>query len=235
MVRRPGLVVALLLPLAGCSPEATRTRLVTPTTAAAPPTSPNPTLQQASYAHGSLDVAARVDTLGRQIVECNRQIGLRPLFMTLGDSRLGIWHAGTSQVWITEGLAKQCTTDGELAAVLCAELGQMVMEREILARPQARQPDRQPPINVPVGNDNAGLFGPADQTYLADRWKVAKDRGQLTSRPLPPPDPNKLACTYLTKAGFQAADLEAAAPLLRAASAYVPPSKQLADQTASRP
>ena len=49
-----------------------------------------------------------------------------------------------ADVVITEGLVRQCTSDGQLAAVLCTELGRLVSEREALAPPSVRKPERLP-------------------------------------------------------------------------------------------
>ena len=72
-----------------------------------------------------------------------------------------------------------------------------------------------PPLELRVGNDNAGLVGQQNDDYKLERAKFDKnfDRKRVTL----PPDPQVLARGYLTKAGYPAADLEGAAPLLRAA------------------
>src|SRR5262249_44916335 len=109
MLRNAGVLFGMLVCAGlGCSPENTKTRLVTPATASAPPITTIPTVQQAAYVHASTEAGARVDSLGRQLLQCNKQIGLQPLFRTYGDPRLGVWHVGTSEVCITEGLANQC-------------------------------------------------------------------------------------------------------------------------------
>src|SRR5437867_4663009 len=77
----------------------------------------------------STAAAARVDTLGRQILVANPQIGAKPLFSTIGTPQPALFHKGTAEILITEGLVKQCASDGQLAALLCHELGEMVSER----------------------------------------------------------------------------------------------------------
>src|SRR5262245_41303759 len=71
---------------------------------------------------GSTEAAARVDTIGRGILAANPTIGAKPLFRTIGAPRPEIFHRGTEDVYVTEGLVRLCETDGQLAAVLCAEL-----------------------------------------------------------------------------------------------------------------
>jgi hypothetical protein len=212
--------LAALLPLAlafdGCFTQETTTALV--------PANPFPTANataartRVAFSPASLEAATRVDTLGRKLIDANPQAGLRPMFRTIGAPQPEIFHNGTFEVDITEGLVKQCKTDGELAAVLCHELGKMVSEREALAGPKARTPEREPPEDVRVGSDYGGTFGPADQTHLAELAKFDKERHRPSGLPLPPPDPHVLAHTYLLKAGFADRDQEAAAPLLQAAA-----------------
>jgi hypothetical protein len=71
-------------------------------------------------------------------------------------------------------------------------------------------------MEVRVGNDNAGLFGPPDQAYLAERAKLERNRPRPTAPPAAP-DPKILARGYLTRAGYAATDLDAALPLVQAA------------------
>jgi hypothetical protein len=162
-------------------------------------------------------VAAKVDTIGHQIVQANAQLGLKPTFATLGAPQPEIFHRSKDAVIITEALAKQCTTDGQLAAVLCHELGVMVAEREALAGPRARVPDLPPPIQVAVGNDLGGSIGAPDQLHRAEMGRYEKERHEREAAAVPP-DPTVLARAYLVKAGFVASDLDAVAPLLRAAA-----------------
>src|SRR5207237_1039878 len=109
--------------------------------------------------------AARVDIVGRRIIAANPQVGAKPMFATIGAPEPEIFHRGTSDVYVTEGLVKQCSTDGQLAAILCSELGKVVAEREALSPPRTRRPERTPPADVPIGN--AG--NPADAPARAGR------------------------------------------------------------------
>lgn len=188
----------------------------------------------------TLEVAARVDSMGRRILATNPQIGMQPQFLAIGAAGLEIFHPDLSKVVITEGLVKQCTSDGQLAALLCVELGKMVSEREALAGPKTHAPEREPPMEVRVGSDNAFSAGAADQTYLAERWKFDRDRDRprkTTASPSPalPPDPQGLANQYLTKTGFPPADLDAVAPLLKAASQNSAFEKQMNPPGPARP
>jgi hypothetical protein len=173
--------------------------------------------------------AARVDLLGRKILAANPQIGMKPQFLVIGSPEPEIFHKKTGELFITEGLVRQCKTEGELAALLSHELGKMVSEREALAGPQARTPERLPPLEMRVGNDNPGSFMPADQVHLAELAAYEKDRKRESVSPLPP-DPALLAHIYLKKAGFADADLQAAAPMLQAAGGNMTLEKQILGQ-----
>jgi hypothetical protein len=177
--------------------------------------------------------AARVDLLGRNILAANPQIGMKPQFMVIGSPQPEIFHKKNEALFITEGLVKQCKTEGELAAVLCHELGKMVSDREVQMGPQVWNPRRLPPPEVRIGNDSPGSFNPADRTRLAELATFEQDRRQAAPPPLPPPDPDLLARTYLQKAGFYEADWKAAQPHLHAAAANMTFEKQIVKPPAS--
>jgi hypothetical protein len=173
---------------------------------------------------GSTETCARVDTLGRRLLAANPQLGAQPLFTTIGVTDPEVFHRGVESVYITEGLVRQCTTDGQLAGLLALELAQAVADRELAAPPEVRRPDRQPPIVVDRGS---GLGGTTpDQTGLAELARYDADR-KRRSNPLPRPDARQLARKYLVNAGFREEDLDAAAPLREAAQAHNTYEKQL--------
>ncbi len=178
----------------------------------------------------SIAEAARFDSMGRRILAANpqmvSQIGARPQFRTIGSPQLEILHQDTSAVIATEGLVKGCKTDGQLAAVICQELGKMLSEREAFAGPQVHRPQSEPPMELRVGNDDAGSFGPADQLHRAELAKYDEERRRKAAS-YGPPDAQALASTYLTKAGYPVTELDAVAPLLRAAAENNTFTKQL--------
>jgi hypothetical protein len=139
------------------------------------------------------------------------------MFRTVGSPELEIFHQGTSELVITEGVVNQCKTDGQLAAVLAMELGKMVSEREALAGTHVRRIEREPPMEVRMGSDVAGAGGPADMTRMAELAPYERDRKHRDEAPPPPPDPRALARLYLLRANVAASELDAAAPVLRAA------------------
>jgi predicted Zn-dependent protease len=189
----------------------------------AQPAGPPPNVTPAST-----EAAARVDALGRRIVAVNRQAGVDTrslMFHTIGAPQPEVFHRGTSDIYITEGLVRQCATDGQLAAVLCTELGRLVSEREALAPPSVRKPERLPPIDTGIGND-AGWSTAPDQTRLRELADYDRERRQQHT-PLPPPDPQALARVYLLRAGYHDDDLAAAAALLQSARGYSGFEKQI--------
>jgi hypothetical protein len=222
------LVVSLA---AGCVSDGAGTLLVSDSPFGAPVLTPQAT--QTTFAPATTEIAARVDLLGRNLVAANSEIGARPLFRTIGAPQPEIFHRGTAEIYISEGLVKQCAGDGQLAALLCHELGQMVSEREAVAAPRAWQAPLEPPPEVRVGNDNGGLSAAPDLTRQAELAKY-RPPGRRQSPP-PPPDPDALARGYLQKAGYAVTDLDAAAPLFRAAAANATLEKQVITPGPQRP
>src|SRR5262245_56466135 len=110
------------------------------------------------YAPGTEAASTRANELGRKILAANPQVGMRPVIVTVGSEKPEIFHRGTGQIILTEGLVKLCTTERFLAAVLCLEIGKMVAEREALASVRARAPEQDPPPELRVGNDTSGSF-----------------------------------------------------------------------------
>jgi hypothetical protein len=160
----------------------------------------------------------RVVQVGRKILAANSQLAITPVFAMVGAAPTGapaeeVFHVGVNQVVVTEPLVRQCQTDGQLAAVLCVELAKMAAEREQM-KSSSPPDDQGPPPDVPVGNEARGTFGPADGTRAVELAKYDRShhRGFHVTA-----DPKIQARTLLTRAGFPAADLDAAAPLLRTA------------------
>lgn len=210
MARRPMCWLALLC-CGGCLPFGAESQnaLVSnnPFGMQATPQAPART----NFPAGSEQISLKVDEVGKKVVAANPQLGMRPLFGTIGAPKPEIFHLDTRMVYVTEGLVKQCKNEAELAAVLSFELGRMVAEREAKAGAGARNPDRLPPIQVQVGN--AGRMSGEDgiaQVELAKFEKVHPRKGGS----LPVPDAKVLARTYLEKAGFLRTDLDNVGPLL---------------------
>ena len=232
-IRRDFVAALPLLAGLGCLPEAAPSLLVpeNPFVQAAPQAA----RARTGFAPASLEAAARVDAVGRKLVSANPQLGVRPVFRTIGAPQPEIFHVGTTDIDVTEGLVNRCSTEGELAAVVAHELGKMIAEREALAGPKARRPEHEAPAEIRVGTDYAGPGGSSDLTRLAELQKYGPERRRSTAPPAAPPDPQVLARDYLKRAGYAEKDLDTVAPLLLAAANQATFEKQLNPPSATRP
>jgi hypothetical protein len=214
----------LLLAGAGCVPPDTSTLLVASNPFATDPVPPPN--QVASASPATNEAATRVGLVGQKLVAANPQLGVRPLFRTLAVAQAEVFHRNTTEVLITEGLVKQCS-EGQLAGVLAVELGKMVSEREAQATVKEQVPDRDPPPPLFIGADNTSTRGPADMTHLAELAPYERQRRQAAGTlPATPPDPQVLGHGILLKAGYSAADLQAAEPVLKLAAQNVALERQ---------
>jgi hypothetical protein len=220
MLARRSLVLSPVLLLTGCLPL----QLLDPGSAvsqsemvpASPFGSPGPIQNvpvKAAFSPASTEMALRVDVVRRTVLAANPKLAARPVVATSGLPHPEIFHQGTEIIHLTEGLVKRCKNDGELAALLCLELGKIVSERESLS-PRGQSAEGGPPIDVPMGN--AGQPGATDQVALAELGRYESRRKQ-TARRRAPLDPYVLAAEYLEKAGYKKSALDAVAPLLEAA------------------
>ena len=174
--------------------------------------------------------AERVVQVGQRLILANPQIGLRPLFITVGVTHPEVFHKGSSlggcQVVVSEGIVRQCPSDAELAAVLALELGKIVTEREAIASPAARQvADRLPPGEA-IGSDSGGTFGSSDGTRMMELAHYEKRRRERAAKSATP-EPKGLARKYLAKAGFEPTSLEQVQPLLRQAEDHYDMEKSI--------
>jgi hypothetical protein len=156
-----------------------------------------------------LATAERVETLGRKIIAQNTFTGIDPLFHTIGVPEPMLFHEGPERLMISEGLVKQCRTDSELAAVLCSELASMVADRKS-ARRVGQDRDSFPEIGVPTGSGLAGGT-PDDPARAAERAYLERQR----KREQDAVDPLRIAADLMRGAGFDPADLDRVAPLLK--------------------
>jgi hypothetical protein len=194
---------------------------------------PNPPAQLPPMTPASTEAAARVDSIGRRIIASNPQLGLGqqgmgPMFRTIGAPQAEVFHRGTSDIFITEGLVRQCTTDGQLAAILCNELARAVVERELSAPKSTRQPNRTPPLDPHLAADSA-LGTSADQTRLAELAGYQTPR-QARNQPVVAPDAAELTRVCLLRTGFHDADLQAAGPLIQSANIQTGFERQMVPQ-----
>ena len=80
------LIVPLFALAGGCVNDKENDILVAPNPFAGPA---QVTRAQTSFPQANVEVASRVDQLGRKIIAANPQIGLRPLFCAIGSSERG--------------------------------------------------------------------------------------------------------------------------------------------------
>jgi hypothetical protein len=206
-MHKNGLLVSALL-LAGCVERDAHSLLV--------PGEPPGKLVAMQYPRelevtpASKEISEGVARVGQKVIAANREIGLRPHFMTIAADTEEIFHRGRTQILITDGLARRCTSEGQMAALISNELARMVIEREVLT-PTSQDADGEPPTDTPIGKDQQGLWGAPDGTH---RMELARyeQRRQRTS-----PSTDKLAREYLRKAGYSGSELDEVTPLLRSA------------------
>jgi hypothetical protein len=205
----------------GCSPlAALPDESATQQVAAAPFTEPRTTIAptRVNYAPASPAVDASVEMIGRKLYLDNRQAGLPwPYFNAIGSADPEIFHVGSNRIFVTEGLIKQCQSDGQLAAVLAYEMGRIVSEREAAANDQVRNPERPLPIHLPI----AGSYNSrdADPTYLIEMARYEKQYPKHPAK-LPPPNPQLVANDFLQRSGYQITDLTAVMPILQNAQRF---------------
>jgi hypothetical protein len=205
-----------LLAIVGC---VTTDDAITPVPSSVFGFAPTPTTDsrtKVNYAAPSLEIAGRVDAVGTKILVANPQIPFKPLFRTIGSPQPEIFHREVSEVLITEGLAKECKTDAQLAAVLSMELAKMVGER--MAELPSGVVRDDPPIELRVGNDGGGSFGDADQLRRAEILRYQKQDRQRMRQAASQPDPKNLAAVILQKSGYTPADLESVSTILAEAA-----------------
>jgi hypothetical protein len=159
----------------------------------------------------SLEVAERVELVGRKVVAGNTFMGIEPLFSTVGVKESVLFHRGTEHLFISEGLVEKCKTDAELAAVLCSELGQMVSEKRT-AKAVGRDVDP-----IPDSTHGAGPF-PGGSAHDAGRMAELAFHEKQHPRGAARPDPidaAKTARELLSGAGYSPAELDRVEPLLK--------------------
>jgi Peptidase family M48 len=158
--------------------------------------------------------ATRVIAVGKEIVAQNKEdLGVTPVFFTMGVREVEISHAKSGMVILSEGLVDRCPTDAELAAVICHELGKLAAEhgpRRTAEMDAAPAPRMTPDV---VG----GGDGP-DQTRLAG-MALLDHRGPGGSRSTREPkrDPRALGENFYVKTGRKAEDFARMDQLIREA------------------
>ena len=176
---------------------------------------PMPT--KVNYAPASPETSFRVVMIKDKLLGENPKVGIKPNVAAIGSADPEIFHTGLNQIFITEGLVRQCQSEGQLAAILAYELGRMISEREATVSDEIRQPERQLPIQLPIGsNGNSRDADPTNYIQLAQHEKLYPKH----PRKLAPPNPSLIARDVLERAGYQRTDLDAAMPILQNAERF---------------
>jgi hypothetical protein len=187
----------------------------------AKPTSPHEMVAMPANAQqlmqANVEACTRVYGLGQRILGANPELPQRLVFRAAASPDPEIFHQGTTSLVVTQKVVEMCKNDGELAAVLCSELGKMVAEREALT-PLTDQQPLHPPLEGPTFNGTAGVAN-EDPMRLNELAQYEKQQHRLASKPQLL-DPNELARKYLTRAGFTADELEHIKPILRNAAEH---------------
>jgi hypothetical protein len=173
----------------------------------------------------SVKAATRLDAIGAQIVAANKaDIGVKPLFFAVGIEKPMVFHRGTSEIVVSEGLMAKCQTDAELAAVISNELAKMIVERD--GKSPRRNADMEAPPAPRVTGDALGFGSDPDMTRRAEEaiYTRRQPAPRLMGRNGPretskddKPDAGNLAKNYLTKAGHPPEELGKLASLIKQA------------------
>lgn len=161
----------------------------------------------------SIQSAARVDQVGRQILSANIFCGVDPGFQTLGSREPILFHRGQQSVFISDSLVDRCQTDEELAAVLCHELGKMVAEK----RNAARMGYSDPIMDITLTNSGEAQGITGDQFRLAELAAIEKRTPKkVVDRVLSETtDPRRIAIDMLKTTGFDERNYSKGEQLLR--------------------
>jgi hypothetical protein len=182
-----------------------------------------PSTRSAKMPKADLATAERVETIGRKIIAQNTFTGIDPLFHTVGVPEPVLFHRGAEELFVSEGLVKLCKTDGELAAVLCSELSQMVTEKKSARRVGADR-DSFPEVGIPTNSGGAGGT-PDDPGRAAERAFLEKQR--ITNPGRGVVEPGKVADDLMRGAGYDSADLDRVAPILKQSERGLAIKKQM--------
>ena len=209
MTRRIGALAAALatIHLVGCShlfdSQDFRARL----TDGAP-------VEKPDVPEASVEAAARVDAIGRELL-AGTPLGIPEIaFHTVGSSEPEIHHQGAHTLYITEGLVNQCKNDDQLAAVLASEVGKMTAEFRRTVRMQSAEPIPKAAMSAPL--DRASDYDPGRDVYLAQFEKHARKPSERQN--MPTVNPTAISEELLRNNGRDGQALAAVAPLLKQAS-----------------
>jgi hypothetical protein len=146
--------------------------------------------------------AERVVALGRRVIDQNTFTGLEPVFHLVGVKDPLLFHRGTEELFISDGLVAKCRSDDELAAVLCTELGRMIAEKR---------------AERALGKDIDPIAAKGERADIPGAEPVGTPLTAGT-RPVTPADPTALADELMRGAGFDPVHLGRIEPILKNAN-----------------
>jgi len=178
-----------------------------------------------------LETTERVETLAKRIVSQNPFTGIEPIVYVLGVKESVLFHRGSQELFISEGLVKKCKTEAELAAVLSTELGQMMAEKRSVAR-TADDRDTIPSSALPGGISVAG-GAPADLGREAEvAFHERRHPRSARSDAAKGDTVAKLARELLKGAGFDEAEFDRVKPLVQQSERGTALRKQMSNSAA---
>ncbi len=161
----------------------------------------------------------RVHAVGAQIVAANKAdfAGMHPVFFTIGVKEPMLFHRSDGGIVVSESFVDRCSSDDELAAAICHELGQFVAKHAEKNPPAASERDLPPAPRLT--SDVVGGAGAPDQTRLAEAaiYDRKNPRTPRTGPRQPGPDAKTLAQNFYTRAGHKAEDYGRSADLIKEA------------------
>ncbi|QJW92619.1 hypothetical protein [Frigoriglobus tundricola] len=157
----------------------------------------------------SMKTATRVELVGRKVIEQNTFSGVEPHFMTIGIKETALFHRGANDLIISEGLVEKCGSDAELAAVLCSELAQMVVEKRMS---KALNREEEPPVGANAGTP---LFPDGAASEVGKQAGSAPEKPLRGSGRTERPDAGRIARDLLSGAGYNPMELDRVQPLLK--------------------
>lgn len=171
----------------------------------------------------SVESAARVDKIGRQLLAGSPFLGVEVAFQSIGHKEPELFHHDAHGLFISEGLIDRCKSNDQLAAVLASEIGHMVAESRRTER--MNLPEPMLPVAHGTKLDGTTDFDPSRDMELAHFEKSA--RRPAEKKLWASSDPKTVARGILKDAGFDPKLFDEVAPLLREAGKNQTIAKQL--------
>lgn len=154
---------------------------------------------------------ARVKPLVDRLLAENRNLGLKPAFLITDQPEPVVQRREFERVFLSEGLVRSCTSDGQLAGLLALQLADLYVARRQQMQSDLAANGRNPPPTVTMIREY-GSIGNPDMIHLAEIAILGLDKRAPRSEPCP--EAHRVAAEILVKAGYSEQELAAALPLL---------------------